>query len=65
MDHDRKAYEVGLQIIKKVGVEHKIEFVESQALPLLDNPLEDVIAFMIMSWNSCGVTHRNYIISTI
>ncbi|KAF2285162.1 hypothetical protein GH714_038903 [Hevea brasiliensis] len=41
IDIDRKAYEMGLPIIKKAGVEHKINFVESPALPVLDKLLED------------------------
>jgi len=42
MDRDRKAYEIGLPFIKKAGVEHKIDFIESPALPVLDKLLEDV-----------------------
>ncbi|KHM99837.1 Putative caffeoyl-CoA O-methyltransferase [Glycine soja] len=42
MDLDRKAYEIGLPFIKKPGPEHKIDFIESQALPVLDKLLEDV-----------------------
>lgn len=41
IDIDRKAYEVGLPVIKKAGVEHKINFIESPALPILDKLLED------------------------
>ncbi|XP_057447293.1 probable caffeoyl-CoA O-methyltransferase At4g26220 [Lotus japonicus] len=41
IDIDRKAYEVGLPVIKKAGVEHKIDFIESPALPILDKLLED------------------------
>ncbi|WJX92272.1 caffeoyl-CoA O-methyltransferase [Trifolium repens] len=41
VDPDRKTYEIGLPSIKKAGVEHKIDFVESQALPILDKLLED------------------------
>ncbi|KAK8568638.1 hypothetical protein V6N13_106541 [Hibiscus sabdariffa] len=33
IDPDREAYEIGLPIIQKAGVEHKINFIESQALP--------------------------------
>lgn len=42
IDINRKTYEIGLPVIKKAGVEHKIDFVESQALPILDKFLEDV-----------------------
>lgn len=38
----RESYEIGLPIIRKAGVEHKIDFIESQALPVLDKLLEDV-----------------------
>ncbi|KAK9275558.1 hypothetical protein L1049_022825 [Liquidambar formosana] len=31
----------GCQLIQKAGVEHKIDFIESQALPVLDKFLED------------------------
>ncbi|GMY36244.1 probable caffeoyl-CoA O-methyltransferase At4g26220 isoform X2 [Fagus crenata] len=41
IDADRKTYEIGLPIIKKAGVEHKINFFESQALPALDELLQD------------------------
>ncbi|XP_062010835.1 probable caffeoyl-CoA O-methyltransferase At4g26220 [Rosa rugosa] len=41
IDINRKAYEIGLPIIKKAGVEHKIDFIESPALPILDKLLEN------------------------
>ncbi|XP_031252412.1 probable caffeoyl-CoA O-methyltransferase At4g26220 [Pistacia vera] len=41
IDMDRKAYEIGLPVIKKAGVDHKIEFIESEALPFLDQLLQD------------------------
>ncbi|XP_058216599.1 probable caffeoyl-CoA O-methyltransferase At4g26220 [Rhododendron vialii] len=41
IDTCRESYEIGLPIIKKAGVEHKIDFVESEALPVLDRLLED------------------------
>lgn len=41
IDIDKKAYEVGLPVIKKAGLEHKIDFIESPALPILDKLLED------------------------
>ncbi|KAE9448749.1 hypothetical protein C3L33_19352, partial [Rhododendron williamsianum] len=42
IDICRESYEIGLPIIKKAGVEHKIDFIESEALPVLDRLLEDV-----------------------
>ncbi|KAK1418594.1 hypothetical protein QVD17_27739 [Tagetes erecta] len=41
IDIDRKAYEIGLPVIQKAGVEHKIEFIESKALSALDKMLEN------------------------
>ena len=42
IDPDREAYEMGLPIIRKAGAEHKIDFIESPALPILDKILQDV-----------------------
>ncbi|KAL6222453.1 hypothetical protein ACLB2K_005845 [Fragaria x ananassa] len=42
IDIDRETYEqIGLPIIKKAGVEHKIDFIESEAVPALDKLLEN------------------------
>ncbi|XAR53414.1 Caffeoyl-CoA O-methyltransferase [Bertholletia excelsa] len=41
IDLNRDSYEIGLPIIRKAGVEHKINFIESEALPVLDKLLED------------------------
>ncbi|KAK1418592.1 hypothetical protein QVD17_27737 [Tagetes erecta] len=41
IDMDRKAYEIGLPVIQKAGVEHKIDFIESKALSALDKILEN------------------------
>ncbi|XP_022729918.1 probable caffeoyl-CoA O-methyltransferase At4g26220 [Durio zibethinus] len=41
MDINRETYEIGLPIIRKAGVEHKINFIESQALPVLDKLLQN------------------------
>ncbi|OVA11759.1 O-methyltransferase [Macleaya cordata] len=41
IDPDREMFEVGLPFFKKAGVEHKVEFIESLALPVLDKLLED------------------------
>ncbi|PON32274.1 O-methyltransferase [Parasponia andersonii] len=41
IDICRESYEIGLSIIRKSGVEHKIDFKESEALPILDQLLED------------------------
>jgi caffeoyl-CoA O-methyltransferase len=41
IDVDREAYEIGLPIIKKAGVEHKIDYIVSEALPVLDDLLKN------------------------
>ncbi|CAL9133605.1 unnamed protein product [Musa textilis] len=42
IDPDRKNYELGLPVIEKAGVAHKIDFRESQALPVLDELMQEV-----------------------
>ena len=42
MDVNREYYELGLPIIQKAGVAHKIDFREGPALPVLDELLKDV-----------------------
>ncbi|XP_042514043.1 putative caffeoyl-CoA O-methyltransferase At1g67980 [Macadamia integrifolia] len=39
IDINREAYETGLPFIRKAGVEHKINFINSNALPILDEML--------------------------
>ncbi|KAG6421049.1 hypothetical protein SASPL_117598 [Salvia splendens] len=41
IDVNRSWYEIGLPILDKAGVTHKINFIESEALPALDQLLED------------------------
>ncbi|CAL5215052.1 unnamed protein product [Lathyrus oleraceus] len=41
LDPDRKAYEIGLPFIKKASVLHKIDYIESPALPVLDKLLQN------------------------
>ncbi|KAI4354334.1 hypothetical protein L6164_003204 [Bauhinia variegata] len=41
MDTNREYYELGLPIIEKAGVAHKIDFREGPALPLLDQLIQD------------------------
>uniref|UniRef100_A0A7N0RJH5 Caffeoyl-CoA O-methyltransferase n=1 Tax=Kalanchoe fedtschenkoi TaxID=63787 RepID=A0A7N0RJH5_KALFE len=36
IDPDRQAYEIGLPFIQKAGVEHKINFIHSDAKPVID-----------------------------
>ncbi|KAK8509060.1 hypothetical protein V6N13_062114 [Hibiscus sabdariffa] len=39
VDMNREAYEIGLPVIRRAGVENKIDFIESEALPVLDDLL--------------------------
>ncbi|KAI7751644.1 hypothetical protein M8C21_005053 [Ambrosia artemisiifolia] len=41
IDVNRESYEIGRPVIKKAKVEHKIDFIESEALPALDKMLEN------------------------
>ncbi|KAJ8541591.1 hypothetical protein K7X08_002407 [Anisodus acutangulus] len=41
IDPDRQSYEMGLPVIQKSGVGHKIDFKNSRALPVLDELLKD------------------------
>ncbi|KAI3422895.1 uncharacterized protein J3R85_011637 [Psidium guajava] len=41
IDKDHEAYEMGLPVIKKAGVEHKIDFTESEALQALDEIMQN------------------------
>ncbi|KAI4380376.1 hypothetical protein MLD38_006574 [Melastoma candidum] len=41
IDLDRNAYAMGLPIIRKAGVEHKIDFIQSEALPALEELLQN------------------------
>lgn len=42
MDINRENYELGLPVIQKAGVAHKIDFREGPAMPVLDQMIEDV-----------------------
>ncbi|XP_041989716.1 caffeoyl-CoA O-methyltransferase-like isoform X2 [Salvia splendens] len=41
MDVDRENYDLGLPVIEKAGVTHKIDFREGPALPVLDEMIKD------------------------
>ncbi|KAF5745615.1 caffeoyl-CoA-O-methyltransferase [Tripterygium wilfordii] len=58
MDVNRKNYELGLPIIEKSGVAHKIDFREGPALPVLDQMIEEVggvIGYDNTLWNGSVV----------
>ena len=42
MDINRENYELGLPVIQRAGVAHKIDFKEGPALPVLDQMIESV-----------------------
>lgn len=42
IDPDREAFEIGFRIMQKAGIARKINFIESEAQPVLDKLLEDV-----------------------
>ncbi|KAI6681935.1 hypothetical protein NL676_035816 [Syzygium grande] len=42
IDVDREAYEMGFPVIKKAGVEHKVNFIKSEALRALDDLMENL-----------------------
>lgn len=46
MDINKENYELGLPVIKKAGVAHKIDFKEGPALPVLDELVKDVSFFI-------------------
>ncbi len=47
MDINRENYELGLPVIQKAGVAHKIEFREGPALPVLDQMIAEVRIFFM------------------
>ena len=46
IDPDREAYEVGLPFIREAGVEHKINFIHSEAFPALAKLQKNVCNFV-------------------
>jgi len=49
IDVNRETFEIGLPVIKKAGVADKIDFIESEALPVLDQQLHNVrINFILL-----------------
>lgn len=56
MDINRENYELGLPVIEKAGVAHKIEFKEGPALPVLDEMVADVRLLLLDFNNYCCLT---------
>lgn len=59
IDLNCESYEIGLPIIRKAGVEHKIDFIESEALPALDRLLKDVRIIIYLNYflSLCNFFH--------
>ncbi|KAH6761723.1 S-adenosyl-L-methionine-dependent methyltransferases superfamily protein, partial [Perilla frutescens var. hirtella] len=63
IDMNRSSYEIGLPIMDKAGVKHKINFIESEALPALDQLLKDPLnkeAFDFAFVDADKVNYANY-----
>lgn len=63
IDPDRSTYEMGLPFIQKAGVEHKIDYIESEALPVLDNLLQDPINHEVFDFafvDGDKINYKNY-----
>ena len=58
MDINKENYELGLPVIEKAGVAHKIDFREGPALPVLDQMIEDVSSTVI-----CIIRKIEFVIS--
>ncbi|KAL1825414.1 hypothetical protein ACET3Z_012192 [Daucus carota] len=63
VDLNLDTYEIGLPIIRKAGVEHKINFIQSEALPVLDKLLEssgNEGSFDFAYVDADKINYRNY-----
>ncbi|KAJ4958941.1 hypothetical protein NE237_026052 [Protea cynaroides] len=60
IDTDREAYETGLPFIRKAGVEHKINFINSSAISVLDEMLTDVEHGMEFDFVFVDADKENY-----
>ncbi|KAL1814890.1 hypothetical protein DCAR_0519088 [Daucus carota subsp. sativus] len=60
VDPSREAYEVGLPFIREAGVDHKIDFIESEALPVLDELLKNGEQFDFVFVDADKPNYKNY-----
>lgn len=52
IDPNREAYQTGLPFIQKAGVEHKINFIDSDALSVLNDLITNVsILFLFLIYS--------------
>ena len=58
MDVNRENYELGLPIIEKAGVAHKIDFREGPALPVLDQLVADVSILISIFYRYKNIWNR-------
>lgn len=62
MDINKENYELGLPVIQKAGVAHKIDFREGPALPVLDHMIEDVTTQLLShNFNSVRKYHQKIV----
>ncbi|KAM0935888.1 putative caffeoyl-CoA O-methyltransferase [Dioscorea sansibarensis] len=61
IDMDKSYYEIGLPFIKKAGVEHKINFIESEAHPALDKLIQEVKEDELFDFAFIDADKNNYI----
>ncbi|KAH7683157.1 Class I-like SAM-dependent O-methyltransferase protein [Dioscorea alata] len=61
IDIDKSYYEIGLPFIKKAGVEHKINFIESEASPALDKLIQEVKEDELFDFAFVDADKNNYI----
>ena len=55
IDPNREAYQTGLPFIQKAGVEHKINFIDSDALSVLNDLITNVsILFSFLIYSIVG-----------
>ncbi|XP_073279121.1 cation-dependent phenylpropanoid and flavonoid 8-O-methyltransferase 1-like [Primulina huaijiensis] len=60
IDLDRSTYEMGLPVIQKSGVEHKINYIESEALPVLDKLLQEPVNHGAFEFAFVDADKNNY-----
>ncbi|KAE8723742.1 Caffeoyl-CoA O-methyltransferase [Hibiscus syriacus] len=61
MDINRENYELGLPVIQKAGVAHKIDFKEGPAMPVLDELVKDEKKHASFDFIFVGADKDNYI----
>lgn len=65
MDINKENYELGLPVIQKAGVAHKIDFREGPALPVLDHMIEDVTTQLLLYQNRNRTLYTVMVVSIL